>query len=303
MPGSYENYVQSIRKKRKNQVFQIQFITWSVPEGHRPDFPSFWLGRASSLGLSDLCHLVTIKQEHGTTAGYKCVWCAEHRNDQVKILPRRELPFENWNGNCVWLYRRELLVPFSVALLWHPGQRGQWNLLAWFPPSLASLPLLANVMQKYFFWNVKVSPPGFRFPTSVPRQDLINRSSVSPNIWCAKQLSWARSGQRSQTLTMDERQVSHLPRGTYMHEGETLKTCSSWRVPIQWQDHFPGSRTPRPNKLPLTSASVRPTLPDTASLLDKSAGCVMCLPQQTQASPKSLRDLELALIMGISKGN
>jgi len=69
------------------------------------------------------------------------------------------------------------------------------------------------------------------------------------------------------------------------------------------EDHFPGSRTPRPNKLPLTTPAAHPALPIFAPLMDKSAGDVIPLLQQSLALSKSPRDLEPALIMGISSEN
>lgn len=156
--------------------------------------------------------------------------------------------------------------------------------------------------EKYFILNMKVGPSVSRFSTSVPRKDLINRGSTSPEIWCMKQPSWATSGQRSQSLTLDEGQVGHLHRATNMHEGMILKSHSSQRAMAQWQDHFPGSRTPRPNAHSLTSLAACPALPIFVPLQDKSAGYNTPLPQQSRASSKPLRDLEPALIVGISNG-
>lgn len=71
---------------------------------------------------------------------------------------------------------------------------------------------------------------------------------------------------------------------------------------VQWQDHVPGSRMTRPNKHSLTSLAACPSLPVFVPLLDKSAGYVTPLPQQSRALSLSLRDLDPALIIGISNG-
>lgn len=111
-----------------------------------------------------------------------------------------------------------------------------------------------------------------------------------------KQPSWSTSGQKSQSLTLDEGQVGHLPRATNMHEGMILKSHNSQRTTVQWQDHVPGSRTTRPNKHSLTSLAACPALPVFVPLLDKSAGYITPLPQQSRALSLSLRDLDPALI-------
>lgn len=164
----------------------MQFITSSMPEGHYLSFSTFQLGKASPLRHGDLWQFITMKRtawENCRSLIQMCLECQSTVMKRWKSSLADSSPLRT-EMETVCVHRRELLVPVSMSLIWHCCQCRQWNLLARFPPSLISLYLLANMVEKYFILTMKMGPSVFIFLTSLARQEPTKRSASPKTLVC-----------------------------------------------------------------------------------------------------------------------